>query len=78
MYLVTGISLLVRKKMMLYFLLAHYSLQYLLTRLPHTPLVQRYPTNTDVHIYVSIYAVFTLTYPPTIGYEPGALAFRIL
>ena len=63
---------------MLYFSLAHCSLEYLVACLLHTPLVQRYPTNTDIHIYISIYAVFIPTYPTTIGYEPEALAFPIL
>jgi len=34
--------------------------------------------HTDVHIYVSIHAIFTHTYPTTICYEPGALVFPIL
>jgi len=63
---------------MLHFSLAHYSLKYLLARLLHTPLVQRYPTNTDIQIYISIHAVFILTFPTTIGYEPGALVFLIV
>jgi len=51
---------------MLHFSLAHCSLKYLLAHLLHTLLVQRYPTNTDVYIYVSIYTVFTPTYPTII------------
>jgi len=78
LYLVTGISLLVRRITMLSPTHMHCLLECLLARLLHTPLVQRYPTNTDLHIYVSIHAVFTPTYPTTIGYEPGALAFPIL
>ena len=66
MYLVTGISLLVRRIMTLHFSLAHCSHKYLLACLLHTPLVQRYPINTDVLIYVSIDAIFTPTYPTTI------------
>jgi len=78
MYLVTSISLLVRRIMTLHFTLAYYSLEYLLACLLFTLLVQHYPTNTDVHIHVSIYAVFTPTYPTTIRYKRGALAFPIL
>jgi len=66
MYLVTGISLLVRKKIMLYVSLAYCSLEYLLARLLHTPLIQYFSTDTDVHIYVSIHALFILRYPTTI------------
>ena len=65
LYLVTGISLLVRKKrrFLLHIRTTHSNIY---ARLLHTPLVQRYSTNTDVCIYVSIHAVFTPTYPTTI------------
>ena len=66
MYLVTGISLLVRTTMTLHFSLAYCSLEYLLACLSRTLLVQCYLTNTDVYIYVSIHGVFTPTYPTTI------------
>jgi len=66
LYLVTGISFLIRRITTLSPAHTHHSLAYLLACLLHTPLVQRYPTNTDVHIYVSIHAVFTHIYPTTI------------
>jgi len=66
MYLVTGISLLVRRNndafSCTYALLSRIS-----SRSPAAHSAgSRYPTNTYVHIYVSIHAVFTHTYPTTI------------
>jgi len=75
MYLVTGISLLVRRNndafSCIYALLSRIS-----SRSPAAHSAgSRYSTNTYVHIYISIHTVFTHTYPTTIGYKPGALAF---
>jgi len=61
LYLVTGISLLVRRITTLSPAHQHSSLQYLLARLLHTPLVQRYPTILT-SIFTLVYTLYSYTY----------------